>query len=244
MSDDNTPEIGLVEGYERATFLRRGGTATLYSARRSADGEPVVIKVFDADQTPAAERHLRTQERLAGIGGALTDLDHGVLSDGRSYVVLPYIHGGSLSDHITRFGSMPPNDVAAFGAALAATLHEAHAAGVLHRDLKPSNVLLADDGRPLLCDFGAATTIELTTASETMALTVLYAAPEVLEGAPADELSDQYSLGLTLQAAASGSHPFGGTDVAGYSCRAAPQALPGAQYGMKAVGRCHRPHRR
>lgn len=207
--------IDAISGYEQVTYLRRGGTATLYSARMADDGATVVLKVFDTDQNSAADRQWSIANRLDGVSGALPALDRHTLTDGRTVVVLPYVAGGSLADHIMRFGAMPESDVARMGELLASTLQASHDAGVLHRDLKPSNVLLGDDGSPILCDFDAATNIDVVTATETMALTILYAAPEVLRGSPADVRSDIYSLGLTLQAAAIGSAPFSDANLVG-----------------------------
>lgn len=204
-----------LDGYRGLTIVGRGGTATVYSARRRSDGHAVAVKVFDAPGSTSFERQLRTAERLQDVPGVLPFDDHGELGDGRSYLVSPFAHGGPLGDLMQRFGPTPPGRVAALGSQLARTLGAAHRAGVLHRDLKPSNVLIDVDGSPLLADFGAATLIEPETASETMAVTVIYAAPEVLEGAPATERSDLYSLGLTLLALAVGSHPFGGSDDPG-----------------------------
>lgn len=210
---DNAPDgdawAAALPGYERLTVVGSGGTATVFSATRSADGAAVAIKVFDASESQAFDRQLKASERLADVPGILAVDDHGTLPDGRCYTVSPFAHGGSLGARLTRFGPLAPDEVARLGARLASSLDAAHRAGVLHRDLKPSNVLLADDGVPLLADFGAATVAKPETASATMAVTVLYAAPEVLEGAAADARSDVYSLGLTLLAVATGSHPFG-----------------------------------
>lgn len=229
MSSDTTPawgspdedgsetahELGSLTGYESVTYLGRGGTASLYTARRSSDNETVVLKTFDRDQAHAAERQWSIARRLDGIPGVLPVSDRTVLDDGRHVVTMPYVAGGSLGDHMTRFGPMSTDAVIDIGVGLATALQASHEAGILHRDLKPSNVLLAGDGEAMLCDFDAATEIDVDTATETMAITVLYAAPEVLEGAPADATSDVYSLGLTLWSAAVGSPPFGGPKLGG-----------------------------
>ncbi|MDQ2677432.1 MAG: serine/threonine protein kinase [Actinomycetota bacterium] len=203
------------EGYSGLRVVGRGGTATVHRALRTADGTVVALKVFDDGERTSYDRQVRAAQVLADVDGVAATLDHGISPDGRPFLVSTFVDGGSLADHLQRVGALPPGRVAELGRSLTTTLAAAHAAGVLHRDLKPSNVLLDADGAPVLSDFGAAGFVDAATASATMAVTLLYAAPEVLEGASADERSDVYSLGLTLLAAATGRRPFGGTDDPG-----------------------------
>ena len=205
------------EGYTGLRLVGRGGTATVHRALRLADSTVVALKVLDHGEQTSYERQVRAAELLEDVDGVAATLDHGIAPDGRPFLVTTFIDGGSLADHLQRVGPLPPGRVTELGCTLTATLAAAHAAGVLHRDLKPSNVLLDADGAPVLSDFGAAGFIGSATSSATMAVTLLYAAPEVLEGASADERSDVYSLGVTLIAAATGRHPFGGTDGIGTS---------------------------
>jgi hypothetical protein len=201
--------VAGLDGYARLTLVGRGGSASVYSATRVADAAEVAVKVFDAPDSSAYERQRRAGEKLRGVEGVLEVLDDVRLPDGRTCLVFPFAAGGSFADRMDRFGTTDPARVAELGAAVARALDAAHDAGVLHRDVKPSNVLIDGSGRPQLADFGAAASIEPATATDTMAVTIMYAAPEVLELGVADERSDVYSLGLTLMALASGSHPIG-----------------------------------
>ena len=212
---DRPAPAPLVEGYEHLTRLASGGTATVYSARRCVDGAAVAVKIFDADHGSAFARQCAAARRLDGVPGVLAVEESGTLDDGRSFLVTPFAPGGTLAEHINRFGPMPAERVAALGALLGRALGSAHAAGVLHRDLKPSNLLLDGQQSPLIADFGAASTLDTSSksATATMAITVMYAAPEVLEGAKADERSDIYSLALSLVSAAAGRPPFAGSDA-------------------------------
>ncbi|MBX7070583.1 MAG: protein kinase, partial [Microthrixaceae bacterium] len=133
----------------------------------------VVVKAFFPDEPMSAARQRRAAEQLVGVDGVLELLDHGTMEDGRPFIVSPFLAGGSLADHLDRFGSMAPERVADMGAQLATALGKAHASGILHRDLKPSNILLTGEGAPVLADFGAATGVEPTTATDTVALTIL-----------------------------------------------------------------------
>ena len=211
---DTEPRSGPA-GYSGLRPVGRGGTATVHRAVRTADGTVVALKVFDEGERTAYDRQVRAADVLDDVDGVAATLDHGVTDDGRPFLVSTFVDGGSLADYLQRVGALPPSRVAKLGTTLASTLAAAHSAGVLHRDLKPSNVLLDADGSPVLSDFGAAGFVDAATASATMSVTLLYAAPEVLEGASADERSDVYSLGLTLLAAATGRRPFGGLDDPG-----------------------------
>lgn len=197
------------QGYERLTLVGRGGTASVFSATRSSDSVHVAIKVFDSPDSSAFERQRRAAERLRDIDGIAQVLDESTMPDGRPCLVFPFAAAGSFADRMDRFGTTDPARVAQLGSVVAHALGAAHRAGVLHRDVKPSNVLLDGEDRPQLADFGAATIIEPATATDTLAVTIMYAAPEVLESGSADERSDVYSLGLTLLALAIGRHPIG-----------------------------------
>jgi len=120
------------------------------------------------------------------------------------------VRGRSLADEIGSRGSLPPGEAARIGARVLEALRAAHAAGVLHRDVKPGNVLLADDGRVVLTDFGIAT-VEGDTAL-TMTGEVIgspeYVAPERALGRTPGPASDLWSLGALLYSAVAGQSPF------------------------------------
>ena len=98
----DVPISGL-EDYERLTLLGRGGTATVYSARRRSDGAAVAVKVFDEPDSSAFDRQLRASERLGDIDGVLAILSEVELPDRRRCLVLPFAPGGSLADRMGEF---------------------------------------------------------------------------------------------------------------------------------------------
>jgi len=128
--------------------------------------------------------------------------------DDRPWIVMQLVESRSLGAVIKQDGPLPPGRVAEIGLAVLDALHRAHEAGVLHRDVKPENVLLADDGRVVLTDFGIATLETETQLTVTgLAGTPAFIAPERLKGLPARRESDLWSLGSTLYTAVEGRSP-------------------------------------
>jgi eukaryotic-like serine/threonine-protein kinase len=117
---------------------------------------------------------------------------------------MEYLRGRTLAQAVARDGALPARKVAEIGAALCDALAAVHKAGLVHRDVKAQNVMLAEDGRVVLMDFGAGG--DLRHVGLDIAGTPLYLAPEVSRGAPASPQSDIYSLGVLLRYAATGAY--------------------------------------
>ncbi|MCU1589797.1 MAG: pknB 3 [Frankiales bacterium] len=190
--------------------LGRGGMGIVYLGVQDGLQRPVAIKVLgSADDSLAG--------RLRHEATVLSELQHphivGVLDvgerDGRPYLVMPYMPGGTLADVLRRDGSLRPGQVTGVVAPLAEALAAAHARGVLHRDVKPGNVLLSAAGDPYLSDFGIATGSSQTKSSTGELLgTIGYVAPETVAGEPASAASDVYALGVVAYTALSGRGPL------------------------------------
>jgi hypothetical protein len=135
-----------------------------------------------------------------------------VLLDGDApWIVMEYVPSRSLMDLIRQEGPLPPGRVAAIGLDLLAALTAAGEAEVLHLDVKPSNVLIAEDGRVVLADFGPAGTHAGVAALAEVGIVLgsaKYVAPERLFDGVSDERSDRWSLGATLYHAVEGRTPF------------------------------------
>ncbi len=130
--------------------------------------------------------------------------------DGRPWIVMELIRGIALSDLLDAEGPISPQRAAHIGAEVLSALRAAHAAGVLHRDVKPGNVLLANDGRVVLTDFGIATvegSSALTMTGEVIGSPEFLAPERALGRTPGPE-SDLWSLGVLLYAAVEGNSPF------------------------------------
>ena len=195
-----------IAGYGPLRFLARGGSATVYLAVRDSDGAEVAVKVHDG-HAHRSDREVETRRLLDAAAHILPIVDSGSLTDGRAWIATPYARRGTVED-LRRAGPLPVELVTRIGIDTAQGLALAHAAGIVHADIKPSNLFVAEDGSTMVGDFGSAQTDPLATGAATMAMTLLFTAPEVLKGDAPTPRSDVYSLGLTLYALTTGRNPF------------------------------------
>ena len=177
-------------------------------------GRRVAIKLLapDAD-TARFEREAHAFASLAHPN--VTQLyDYGE-EDGRPYMVLECLLGGTLEDRLQSGRPLPDGETFAIATGIAAGLAHAHARGVVHRDLKPANVLFDDEGRPKLADFGIARLAAgegTLTEAGTVLGTAAYLSPEQAMGEPATATSDVYSFGVILYRMLTGRLPFESSD--------------------------------
>ncbi|MFF8908023.1 serine/threonine-protein kinase [Streptomyces olivaceoviridis] len=199
-------------------MLGEGGMGTVWRAHDEVLHREVAVKEVRVSLDLPAERSKRMHVRLereawaaARVNArAVVTVYDVVTFDDRPWIVMELVRGRSLADVIGVEGALPPKEVARIGTEVLAALRAAHAAGVLHRDVKPANVLLADEGRVVLTDFGIAT-VEGDTAL-TMTGEVVgspeYLAPERALGRTPGTASDLWSLGALLYTAVQGRSPF------------------------------------
>lgn len=195
-----------------------GGSSQVYLAHDSVLTRHVAIKVLDERAAAQADlRRLFTKEARA-----LAQLSHPNIVavydvgeiDGRPYIAMEHVAGVSLKQRIERAGALAMGDALRLGASIARGLDFAHSRGIVHADLKPSNVLLDQDDRPKICDFGIARMPQDNADSPQLFATALYVAPERVEGKRASAASDVYGLGLVLYEMLVGRPPFTSTNSA------------------------------
>jgi eukaryotic-like serine/threonine-protein kinase len=139
-----------------------------------------------------------------------------VVHDERPWLIMEYLPSRSFAVVLGEKGPMAPKDAAAVGVQIADGLAAAHAAGVVHRDIKPGNILIAEDGRAKITDFGVSRAVDDVQLTRTgmIAGTPAFLAPEVARGQEPTSASDVFALGATLYAAVEGEPPFGLDDNA------------------------------
>jgi tRNA A-37 threonylcarbamoyl transferase component Bud32 len=201
--------------YHEPELIGRGGMGDIYRATDEVLGRVVAIKVLAeryAQDEPVRERFTRealAAARLSGEPNTVTIFDVGE-HDGRPYIVMEYLGGGSLDDVLQRDGAQPAERVLTWLDEAASALDAAHRDGVVHRDVKPANLMLDAEGHVHVADFGIASSAGM--AALTMTGTVLgtagYFAPEQAQGERAGPSSDRYALGIVAWELLTGRRPF------------------------------------
>jgi hypothetical protein len=199
-------------GYRIRERLGAGGYADVYRAEQVQLGREVALKVLRAAAADAPTDALPSFLREARAAAALSDprlvqvFDLGE-ADGRWYLSMELVRGGTLADALRRDGPAPWRALLPILRDVAGALQVAHRAGLVHRDVKPANILLTGDGRAKLADLGLVR--DIGGAGDRLG-TAAYMAPEQLAAAPIDRRVDVYALGCTAYHALSGQPPFGG----------------------------------
>ncbi|MEN6525468.1 MAG: serine/threonine-protein kinase, partial [Candidatus Polarisedimenticolia bacterium] len=216
--------------YRFEESLGEGGGGVVWRARDTELGRDVAVKLLP-DRIASSAEALARLEREAR---ALAALDHPNIvglhgiedADGRRLLVMEFVRGRTLDAVIPKAG-LPIGPLLDLAVPLADALGAAHAHGVVHRDLKPRNVIVAEDGRPKMIDFGIAAVRPPEPpidecAAETLTVigtgpllgTIPYMAPEQIQGQTADVRADVFSFGVMLHEMATGERPFRGRTAA------------------------------
>ena len=218
MSEVPGDERLVVGRYRLLSPLGEGGMGVVWRARDELLGREVAVKEVRAPAALGTTDEQRLYARLEREAWAAGRISHRnvvtvydvATEDGRPWIVMELIRGLALSDVLDAEGPLAPQRAAHIGAEILAGLRAAHDAGVLHRDVKPGNVLIGNDGRVVLSDFGIATvegSSNLTMTGELIGSPEFLAPERALGRTPGPE-SDLWSLGVLLYAAVEGNSPF------------------------------------
>jgi len=202
-------EPTLSDRYQLRSILGSGGMGTVWEAWDLRLGRNVALKILRDDLPPSAADRLEREARAAARimdPRVVTVLDLDRTPDGNPYLVLECHDGATLADEL-REGALRPERLEQLIDDLLGALGAAHACGVLHRDVKPANVL-ASPGGFRVTDFGLASLDDDQTTETDLMGTLVYVAPERLDGARGTTRSDVFSAAVVLYEAATGVQPF------------------------------------
>jgi len=216
-----------VSHYRILRSLGAGGMGEVYLAEDTKLGRHVALKVLASETASDPDRRARFEREARAIAA----LNHpGIVTihsveehQGLLFITMELVEGQTLAQYIPAAG-MPLADLLKIAIPLADAVGTAHQRGIMHRDLKPANVMIGNDGRVKVLDFGLAKQQAEATVQDETALqptahataegkilgTVAYMSPEQAQGKPVDHRSDIFSLGVVLFEMATGQRPFKG----------------------------------
>jgi eukaryotic-like serine/threonine-protein kinase len=205
----------LSDRYLLSGLLGTGGMAEVFLAHDRMLDRDLALKVLK-EHYAKDERFVRRFQKEARSAAALNHpnvvqiYDQGRAEDGRYYIAMEHMSGGSLEDLILRRGPLGASEATRLASQVAEALHAAHIRGIVHRDIKPQNVLLDKAGHAKVVDFGIALAASRTSTSGTNLLfgTPSYMSPEQAMGERVGPGSDLYSLGVVLYEMLTGTLPF------------------------------------
>jgi serine/threonine protein kinase len=191
--------------YRVIDLLGAGGMGAVYHVWDLELNMSLALKVIRPDTDPGAAQELeRRFKRELVLARQVTHAnvirihDLGEI-DGTKYITMPFVHGTDLAHLLAREPRLPVPRALAIVRQIASGLRAAHDVGVVHRDLKPANILLDEEGRAQITDFGIARSTDaatIATAAGAIMGTLAYMAPEQASGQPVDQRADIYALGL------------------------------------------------
>ena len=214
------PLVGLtLDGrYRLDAHLAHGGMASVYAGHDLRLDRAVAVKVLHphlAQDSAFAARFIAEAKQAARINhpNVVAVHDQGMDAD-RAFIVMELVRGHSVRALLRATGVLTAQQALALLAPVCAGLAAAHAAGVVHRDIKPENILISEDGRVKVTDFGLARAADDAgpglTGVGALAGTAGYLSPEYVEGRPTDPRSDVYALGIVAYELLTGALPFTG----------------------------------
>src|SRR4249919_4115168 len=221
--------------YRLEAKLGSGGMSTVYLARDETLDRPVAVKVMHremSEQPDQLERFRQEARAVAKLShpNVVAVIDAGE-DGGHPYIVFEYVEGETLKQRIARLGALDTQEAIAYAIEIARGLSIAHARNLVHRDIKPQNVLIDDEGRAKLTDFGISRQLEQDgmTATGRVLGTTDYVAPEQAMGHGADPRSDIYSLGVVFYEMLIGQVPFHADSQVGVAMKHVNEELPDVQ---------------
>ncbi len=221
--------------YRLEAKLGSGGMSTVYLARDETLDRSVAVKVMHREMSEQEDQLQRFRQEARAVAklthpNVVSVIDAGE-DGGHPYIVFEYVKGETLKQRIGRVGALDTQEAIAYAIEVARGLSVAHARNMVHRDIKPQNVLIDDEGRAKLTDFGISRQLEQdgVTATGRVLGTTDYVAPEQAMGKEVDPRSDIYSLGVVLYEMLVGQVPFHADSQVGVAMKHVNEELPDVQ---------------
>ncbi|MBN1809213.1 MAG: protein kinase [Planctomycetes bacterium] len=212
----DSPDARTIGQYRIISEIGRGGMGVVYKAKDPVLDRPVAIKLLSpslAKDDSFARRFIREARAVARLDHpGITQVYQAGRGKGSLYIAMQYLDARPLSSIIAEEGPLQVKYALSIVKQVASALHHAHENGIIHRDIKPSNILVDDQGRARVTDFGLAKQLESSGEKLTNTGNYLgtpdYSSPEQCETAELDRRTDIYSLGVVLYEMLSGDVPF------------------------------------
>jgi eukaryotic-like serine/threonine-protein kinase len=227
--------------YRVESRIARGGMATVYRALDVRLDRLVALKVMHqlySEDDEFVARFIREAKSAARLShpNVVAVFDQGD-DAGHVFLAMEYVPGRTLRDLLLERGRLAPQEALAILAPVLAALSAAHSAGLIHRDVKPENVLLSDDGRVKVADFGLARAAasHTVTSATTLIGTVAYLAPEQVTRGIADARSDVYSAGIVAFEMLTGHPPYDGETAISVAYRHAHEDVPAPSISVPGI---------
>jgi len=221
--------------YRLEAKLGSGGMSTVYLASDETLDRSVAVKVMHREMSEQEDQLQRFRQEARAVAklthpNVVAVIDAGE-DGGHPYIVFEYVKGETLKQRISRVGALDPQEAIAYAIEVGRGLSVAHARNMVHRDIKPQNVLIDEEGRAKLTDFGISRQLEQDgmTATGRVLGTTDYVAPEQAMGRGADPRSDIYSLGVVLYEMLVGQVPFHADSQVGVAMKHVNEELPDVQ---------------
>jgi serine/threonine protein kinase len=235
----------IAERYELEELVGTGGMSSVYRAHDKLLERRVALKVMheqytsDGDYVERFRREARSVAQLSHPS-IVTVIDRGE-QGGRQFIVFEYVDGENLKALVEREGPLPEREALELALQIARALSFAHQHDLVHRDVKPQNVLLDDEGRAKVTDFGIARSLDVQagiTQTGTVMGTSDYIAPEQARGAKATVQTDVYSLGAVLYELLSGEVPYRGDNFVSIAMQHINEPVPSVHERRPDVSPC------
>jgi eukaryotic-like serine/threonine-protein kinase len=225
----------LSSRYRLEAKLGSGGMSTVYLARDETLDRPVAVKVMHREMSEQEDQLQRFRQEARAVAklthpNVVSVIDAGE-DGGHPYIVFEYVKGETLKQRVNRVGALDTQEAIAYAIEVARGLSVAHGRNMVHRDIKPQNVLIDEEGRAKLTDFGISRQLEQDgmTATGRVLGTTDYVAPEQAMGRKVDPRSDIYSLGVVLYEMLVGQVPFHADSQVGVAMKHVNEELPDVQ---------------